>query len=482
MSETNLVFTLVINKQPYEFDSKLFGKVSQKAAELIKSGQYYAKICPEISEDAVIAFVAACKYERFQVIPAIAYELLDLSQEWKFTNLFKIVQKYIKEKNVERQGPPLNFEDPLGDLLALQNANQETEEDLRRVAQVFNRCLTSDELFEVQIDNLCQIVHFAEEYEEIDQQLYLDFILKLLQTNPFAAVPLLLRLDFEQMNKEQNDAIFETQEVHDANIGYFIASQLTSLRNRAARQRNTMIDNLTQKSDALQQEMTNLRHETEEKVSNNFNDKMNSYQNIIEQQRQAINSVKQQIEDSHQLHERQKELFAEETNQLREEIDRAKIRMDNCKKAYEKMKRTVKSELEDQSKDFTNGIRKRLDDITENGNERREAMTNEINGPFNSLKRNFIRSKKNTQTIRGEIEKSRTDAQNMKAVLSAKMVQDFMRFDNFIRRKERRFKIFDDDLPSWNVSGAEVKGAETELTSIERRLDKLCPIRHTLSQ
>ena len=424
MSETNLVFTLVINKQPYEFDSKLFGKVSQKAAELIKSGQYYAKICPEISEDAGIAFVAACKYERFQVIPAIAYELLDLSQEWKFTNLFKIVQKYIKEKNVERQGP-------LGDLLELQNTNQETEEDLRRVAQVFNRCLTSDELFEVQIDNLCQIAHFAEEYEEIDQQLYLDFILKLLQTN------LLLRLDFEQMNKEQNDAIFETQEVHDANIGYFIASQLTSLRNRAARQRNTMIDNLTQKSDALQQEMANLRQETEDKVSDNFNDKMNSYQNIIEQQQQAINSVKQQIEDSHQLHERQKELFAEETNQLREEIDRAKIRMDNCKKAYEKMKRTVKSEIEDQSKDITNDIRKRLDDITENGNERREAMTNEINGPFNSLKRNFIRSKKNTQTIRGEIEKSRTDAQNMKAVLSAKMVQDFMRFDNFIRRKER---------------------------------------------
>ena len=68
-------------------------------------------------------------------------------------------------------------------------------------------------------------------------------------------------------------------------------------------------------------------------------------------------------------------------------------------------------------------------------------------------------------------------------MLSAKMVQDFMRFDNFIRKNpEKRFKVFDEVVDTWGLSSAVVKDSDKELKSIEKRLDKLCPIRHALSQ
>lgn len=475
-------FTLFINKQPYNFDCNLFAKVSQKAAELIKNDQFEASVFPEISEEGTNAFVAACKYEKFQLTPQIAYELLDLSQEWKIPRLNKVVQNYIKERRIERQEPPLEFVDYLGNLLEHQKAHEETEEDFMNVARVFNKCLTREELFDVNVDNLCQVVHYAN-YEEIDAQLYLEFVLKMIRVNPFIAVPLLLSLDFEKLNKEQNDQIFGTQEVHETNIGYFIALQLTALRNRAEKQRNLIDKRLSDKSNLLQQEMKNGRKRAKEEANELFNDRMNRYREIIEEQRKQIIIIRESLDEKVKRHQEQTQIYKQEAAQLREELDRQKILMNECKKNYEKILHGIQDELNQQFSNFKDQIQRQLDDVLEIGNERREDTIKEISGPFNSFQRNFVRSKKNTQTIRTEIQKLITETQDMKSVLSAKMVQDFMRFDNFIRKSpEKRFKVFDEVVQEWGLSSAVVKDADKQLKSIEKRLDKLCPIRHALSQ
>lgn len=482
MTESTPIFTLLINKQPYQFDSNLFAKVSQKAAELIKENQYQAKVFPQISEEGTTAFVAACTYEKFQLTPAIAYELLDLSHEWKIPRLNKVVKSYIKERRIERQEPPLVFEDPLGDLLERQEAHQETEEDFIRVAKVFNKCLTDDRLFQVNVDNLCQIVHYAN-YEEIDAQLYLEFVLKMINEQPFTAVPLLLSLDFEKLQQDQDNEIFGTQEVHDANIGYFIALQLTALRNRAEKQRNLLDERLIEDGNSLQEEMKNGRKKAKEEANELFNNRMNHYREIINEQQKQIIIIKQKLEEKVRKHEEQTQIYRNETAQIREELDRQKIRINECRKTYDKILKGIQNELNQQFSDFNDFIKLKLDDVLELGNERRESIIKDISDPFNSFKRNFVRSKKNTQTIRNEIQRSITETQDMKSMLSAKMVQDFMRFDNFIRKNpEKRFKVFDEVVDTWGLSSAVVKDSDKELKLIEKRLDKLCPIRHALSQ
>ena len=56
-----------------------------------------------------------------------------------------------------------------------------------------------------------------------------------------------------------------------------------------------------------------------------------------------------------------------------------------------------------------------------------------------------------------------------------------MRFDKFLRRTDKRYKAFD-ERSIWDLTGAQVKEAEKNLNSIERRVDKICPIRHTVTK
>ena len=240
---------------------------------------------------------------------------------------------------------------------------------------------------------------------------------------------------------------------------------------------------LTQRSNLLEQEIKNGRKKAKEEANELFNNRMNRYKEIIEEQRKQIEIIKESLDEKVKSHQEQTQIYKQRTAELREELDRQKIRMNECKKTYEKILVGIQDELREQFSDFKDRIERQLDDALEIGNERREEIIKDISGPFNSFKRNFVRSKKNTQTIRSEIQNSITETQDMKSVLSAKMVQDFMRFDNFIRKSpEKRFKVFDEVVQDWGLSSAVVKDADKQLKSIEKRLDKLCPIRHALSQ
>jgi hypothetical protein len=86
--------------------------------------------------------------------------------------------------------------------------------------------------------------------------------------------------------------------------------------------------------------------------------------------------------------------------------------------------------------------------------------------------------RKNCQLIEAKAQRRVDEATAVKAMFAAKVIKDFSRLDNFIRENQRRSELFEGQTNEWGVA-SEVRAAEETLTSVERRLDRFCPIRRT---
>jgi hypothetical protein len=87
----------------------------------------------------------------------------------------------------------------------------------------------------------------------------------------------------------------------------------------------------------------------------------------------------------------------------------------------------------------------------------------------------------NCQRIDDKVQQNMDEGRGVKAMLAAKVFKDFFRLDSFIRQNQRRYEPFGGRRNEWGVAAPGARTAEENLTFVERRLDRLCPIRTTVA-
>ena len=479
MTQTNPLFTLTINGRPYKFKTKTFAKVSKRAGQLIKNGIYEDKIDGQIPSEAVTAFVAACNLQQFKVTATNAFDLLDLAVDYKIANLEKFVNNYVAAKGLVRPESD-DVTDYLQVFIDKMNARELTTDDYMNLAQRIDKYITDERMYTINTLPLFRLILYTD-YTGIDDIKLNAFVTQLLQQKPETAVPLLLRIDFNKLTRQQENEIFSAYDLHHNNFNFFIASSLSADRNRLERNLNALDKEIEKQANDLDTDMHNLRRDHIDELETTYQNEYGEMKQMADDQKRQIDELRAFLDKTKELIDKLLSDYEDNGQKIRDETERQRQNLEESKRIVEECMNKARDEIEKQTNDLRDKIMQLIHELIENDMNRREEIERKRVNPYESLLRNIARMKKNCATLDDAIQATEEETNLVKATLAAKMVKDFMRFDNFIRRNEKRFKIFDKQ-EIWGLRSSDVKQAETELSAIERRVDKLCPIRHAVSK
>lgn len=490
------VFILKINGHDEELNCRTICKLSKKIKELVNDSEYSAVIDHPISEKAVESFLTALKGEQFKLTPEIAPELLYLANEWQIDNLEAFVLKYMKAKglNTEIELPNADY---LGQLLSESEDHTASDFLLKQVGKRLNTYFDDDRLLNLNAEYLFQVIVNAEMSENpLDQEKYRDFLLKMFDCDPddqdsddpfeqdrliYTAIPLILRLNFSKLLPNQDDLIYDTPEVHDQNINYFVTLAISATRNLSEKRRVKLVESIQNCIQNLQSDLRKQRHDDARALHEEHKQRVDHLKQIIAEQKRQIDSIREYREDQMKRHEEENELFNQQIKELREHMAKEKQELIRRSEAIQQLKDDVKEEIENDVHGVQDHIVRELKKEAKVINTRPDTLKNNIEEPLNNLKNNFDQAKKEIIEQDNNLNNIISDFRDKQTILAAKMVRDFMRFDKFVRRTAKRFKIFS-DMDIWGLEPDEVKNSEQNLVQIEKRLDKICPIGHNVPQ
>lgn len=471
-------FTLRVNDVPYEFKAKTFAKVSKKAGQLLKNGIFEDSITTEASEESISAFIAACNLQQFKVTSTNAFELLDLAQKYKIVNLEKFVKNYITQKDLKRPGGE-DETDYLQQFLDKMKERTLQKEDYENVASRINVYIDDPRMSEIFLIPLFRLILYID-YTALEHKKLNAFVLKLLQEKPETAVPLLLRIDFSQLSNEQDEQVFATDAVHLDNSNFFTAYSLSADRNH---QRRTLLkaegdmEKLMIDADT---DFANQRRDQTEELEQEYIDQYNKLKELADAQKEQIKKLKEYQRATNQQSEQVASHFKEASNGLTESIAKTKESFEERKRQNDALREKVQQEIDKQVGELKEHTLAEIEGVKAESQQVRAAAIEKKDASFGSLQRNVDRMEKNCGALQDAVTISNKETDELKSALAAKMIRDFMRFDNFIRRNEKRFQIFS-EKDIWGLESKDVEAAEDFLKGVDKRIDKICPIRHALA-
>lgn len=472
---TQQYFKLHINENTYEFKTKTFAKVSKRAGQLIKNAIYEDSITTEASEDTIEAFVAACNLQQFKVTNAIAFELLDLAIEYKVANLEKFVRDYINTKKLKRQETEDN-NDYLQIFLNKMVDRSLEQNDYMNVAKRINKYISDERMFQIYLIPLFRLILMTD-YTGCDPVKLNKFVLRMLNEKPDTAVPLLLRIDCSTLTKEQDDSIFGTDEVHQNNSNYFTALSLSADRNHQVRSVSAVEKDMEKKINDLDTDFHNLRRDTVDELESDFTREYNELKRMADKQKAQIERLKQEREKRKLAGERVAKNFGNNTRKTAANSAKIKENINQRVAANEELQRQIAREVKKKVGEVKERVIDDINSAKNDGVTERDLTIEKQEEGRDRLLKNIDRMQKNCQTLENAVNQATEETDLLKSTLAAKMVRDFMRFDNFIRRNEKKFAIFkQEDI--WGLTPKNVENADNNLKAIERRIDKICPIRH----
>lgn len=489
LQATTQVFTLVVNDTPYQFKAKTFAKVSKKAGQLLKNGITEDSITTNASEESIAAFIAACNLQQFKVTSTNAFELLDLAVLYKIVNLEKFVRNYITTKDLKRPGGEDEtdylqiFIDKMNQNIA-EDPEKEfksalTPEDYENVASRINVYIDDPRLFEIKLVPMYRLILYTD-YTALDHKKLNAFVLRLLQEKPETAVPLLLRIDFSQLTNEQDDQIFATDAVHTDNSNFFTASTLSADRNHQTRTLNATEKELEKLMNEADTDFANQRRDQTDELEHEYVEQYNKLKELADAQKEQIKKLKEYQRATNQQSEQVVSHFKGASSGLTEAIAKTKESFEERKRQNDALREKVQQEIEKQVGELREHTLADIEGVKAESQEVRNAAVEKRNQTFASLGRNVDRMEKNCAALDDAVKISNKETDELKSALAAKMIRDFMRFDNFIRRNGKRFQIFN-DKDIWGLNAKDVEEAEEFLKGVDKRIDKICPIRHALA-
>ena len=463
-------FTLWCGDQSYNFKGDIFLKMSKKAARIAQSGKTEGIISRQVNDDVFKSFCAACELKAFTVNSKNAYELKTLADEWEVASLEKYINNYIKEKNIATP-PPSDY---LGTLIQHCENDIEDTKDILNVADYINDALRDERFANLPPEILFKVCNAADP-QKIDNQQLINFILHLLESNPSNAVPLILLIDFDRLTKDQRSLIFRTSDVHEENIGYFIANAMSSARNKNEAETRQAEAQLNEDLEKMRESLSKQQEKMAEKMKHDQDEQLDELDQEVEQMSTLIQELnngalqqRQKIEQNALAHEnafedmKQRLAIIEKLTTNREPDDHSD---------------KIDQEVSDQMNELNDELEVEVKNL--NNEDTRYCQTKQ-----RELKRAIDAEQKRLKQLREEAEKhvdnlneTNEDLTDLKATLASKIVRDRLRFDKFIRKVDNRLDLFKEEPGVWGLEPDRVSRAEKFINDIEEKVDEFCPIR-----
>jgi hypothetical protein len=309
----------------------------------------------------------------------------------------------------------------------------------------------------------------------IDQDLLIQFVMKLMDVDVYAAVPLLLRIDFNRLTPEQVTSVFNTPEVHEQNMGYFVAASFSANRNKASRDLARFLQEPGFEigpflNGGKDPELLKLAREQ-------YTEELSGLQQILEDQKRQMREIGKLREAIKKDRARANSAFVKQLNELKKSLDQRSGVVWERQKALEALRAKIKLEIDLQVDQFRKDLDKKLHQSAAASVDLREGLADRVLGPTEVFRRNLQRMKHNVKTIKTAVKETVRETQELKSGFAAKIVRDYMRGDVFLRKIDRRFRLFDLEPRIWKLGSAEVRNSEQFLIDLEEKLEKVCPLR-----
>ena len=274
--------------------------------------------------------------------------------------------------------------------------------------------------------------------------------MKLFETEPEKAVPLCLRIDFDRLSNSQIEEIFQCREIHEQAIGYFIAEAMSSIRDKQQTDLASNEQKYIKRMQEIREYIVKHRAIALAKVESEFEAETNELESLIEKQQKEIQQL-QQIRDEQRLEMQEAKQKYDVTKQkYKRELERQQEIMDSKQRIDEERRKKINNCVDEQIVPLLDNLDTRLDEIEGKDNNRRELISQSLN----EKRDGFLKSLDDTNTFFSKTESQVQYIQNSisetAAVFAAKIINDQLKRDGYMRDVTHKFEIFDTDPKLWD--------------------------------
>jgi hypothetical protein len=440
--------------------------MSSKFSALYQENPSVIRLDDNVSQEVFVAFISGCQLKSFSVAPSSAQELLTLAREWGAPSLEQYATDVCKKEGI----PVYPRVDPIGDLVAKQEQEQDTAEDYKRAAAVFIDSLDDHRLREMDPEPLFRIVAYAEKLPNFDEKKFAEFVVKLHDEAPESAVLLALRADFDNFLEsgpvpEGYDTLFKSPQMRSQSVGFFVAYALSQMRHKC------------------EKEIT----ETELKIKNEI-------ASFFYSEAEELNTFSQQIKNAHDdemarlldIYEKQDSEIQRLTKELTKTADTLTVGSLSPQGMGDPALKAMAENAEQRLEKLYVDIQAKLN---ENHEAHREEMVNGVLAQEKEWEEEYSNPEKVVSECRegiealanvsekfgAEINQIDEDLDNIRNAIYAKVAYDYVRSDKGSRDTSNMYSIFDGFRDDVNRETIEASGRM--LKEIGDALDKQCPLK-----
>lgn len=469
---SNTFFTLSMGNLTHDLNGEIFSKMSKKCATLLRQGITSKELLRQVTEDTFNTFISACQTDQFKVTAKNAFELLYLAKDWEIPALEKFTNEYIQSKGLEAP-ESIDYLQVLIDKSAERNF---TIGDVKNVAATVNEYMADERFTTLPPEVIFQVL-MAADPTEIDPDGLLQLTFSLFNAKPSSAVPTTTLDDFEKLTKEQRHTLIRSEKMNGMNINYFVAWALSRYRNYSKFQDKALQGRVQIRIAELADSAEKARQLNEVAIENQHVQDIADLHKQLEEQEAEIAQLLEEIEAD-------KEAFAETEAKRQEELLQAEQEVQGAKDHGDQSQLFTLDQNEQVNKlisEELQNLRAELEEKIDEAGREQEIKCREVlcatqesaNDPADAISE--IETK--FASFKDQIETLNSILLSNRSTLTAKMIRDKIRCDEFIRDNDRMLEIFNRSSLLWDLTPQQVQQSDEMIEDFERDLNQLCPIR-----
>jgi hypothetical protein len=454
-------FTLNSSDSSHTFSGPAFAAVSKKCRRLRRRGVNSA----ETRYPLVDAFIAACERRPFAVDLSNIHNLHVLSEEWQVDPLRPIIDEFASLKGIIIPG----LRDSITALIDHAAKDCVTTDDLLLVSEHLQQALDDPRLLKLPPEVLFDLIARADP-ETYDQPALLDFMMRLLERKPSAAIPLIMSVNLCVMGPAQRSALFQAKCLHRTYLAGHIACALSTAKKLTRFEQKAGFGRLFTQAEALRTKLAGEEQDRVAAVKRSLDSEIEKTGAQVLAKQKKINDLVEKMQCESAEFKREREGQAAAIQALRDELESLSELAAQSREQLNNQQSFVRSTIGEEIGVLSHIEDRLVPDYASDAYTDRAQQIDRQRAEIDTLFESLETLTQKKVILAGDI-------QCLKSRLFVKMVRDKLNFGEYIRQTEGRFEMLTDEPSVWGLTRHEAEEAEERLLEFEGRLDRLCPIR-----
>lgn len=447
----------------YPVDATLFSKMSAKFQQAFKEDNEQMTVEDDYSPSVFLSFVVACQQRTAYTSHDEVNDLLSLAQEWGAPQVEKFCMGYINKYGIGS----VPDENHLEMLFKRLENKEECSTEMQNVARNINYYLKDESFSSLPTHIFYRILTLAEK-NGVDPRSLIECVIKKLKESPLTTVPLILRINFDELTEDEYEQLFGAPQIHEQNINFYTSLSLSSIYENTCYQLDKLnrlfkndVDKTLQNIDKDAQKIFNKASVARKEDFDRIDYALSTQQARIDDLKKVLASQKAELINAV---ERAKDIPSNEQLQKRAIF--------SIKKNITKFGKVIGEIIDDgeaKANDMLNEILdkyyKKLCKAMENLGDKDPSKNPHVHSASSRMQKLLEESRR--------VNKSMAE---VRAFLAAKILRDKLRVDNALRKADKRFLLFEDKPGVWDVPVDAAVQAEKVLLSLEDQLESFRPI------